>query len=153
MNKKEWSIVRYLRKSIDTNFIYNSSEMLQGCSKRRPDLFFDLPKHCVIVEIDENQHNTYNDSCECARISEIVGSIGGRSVIFIRFNPDTTKNKGKNIGLKMGDKIDLLVIKIKEVLISNFDNFQVKIIQLYYDDDYEEYQSVKEEDITRIVSI
>ena len=42
MNKKEWSIVRYLRKIIDTPFEYNSSKMLQGCSKKRPDIYFEL---------------------------------------------------------------------------------------------------------------
>jgi len=62
-NKKEWAIVRYLRKVIDTKFEYNSSKMLQGCSKKRPDIYFELNKHCVIVEIDENQHNNYEDSC------------------------------------------------------------------------------------------
>ena len=47
--------------------------------KKRPDIFFDLSTHCVIVEIDENQHNSYEDICECARINEIVNGIGGRS--------------------------------------------------------------------------
>ena len=41
-NKKEWSIVRYLRKEIHTKFEYNSSKMLQGCSKKRPDVYFEL---------------------------------------------------------------------------------------------------------------
>jgi hypothetical protein len=127
--------------------------MLQGCSKRRPDIFYELQKHCVIVEVDENQHASYEESCECARINEIVGGIGGRSVIFIRFNPDTTRNRGKNIGLKMGDKVDLLVSKLKEELMRDYDSFCVKMIQLYYDDNYEVYQSVKEEDITSRVAI
>jgi very-short-patch-repair endonuclease len=53
--------------------------MLQGCSKRRPDVYFELLKHCIIVEIDENQHKAstkteaYKDICECAQLSEIVG--------------------------------------------------------------------------------
>ena len=72
--------------------------MLQNCSKKRPDIFFDIPlSHCVICEIDESQHNTYRDSCECARINEIVTGIGGKSVIIIRFNPDTIKNKNNKI--------------------------------------------------------
>lgn len=43
-NKKEWVVVRLLRKEIDTKFDYNSSKMLQGCSKKRPDIYFELPK-------------------------------------------------------------------------------------------------------------
>ena len=83
--KKEWGIVRFLRKAIDTKFEYNSSRMLQGCSKKRPDVYFELPTHCVIVEIDENQHASYGDSCECARLNEIVNGIGGKPVVVIRF--------------------------------------------------------------------
>ena len=107
-NKKEWAIVRHLRKTIDTQFEYNSSKMLQGCSKKRPDIFFELLTHCLIVEIDEHQHNSYGDSCECARINEIVNGIGGKPVIIIRYNPDTIKNKGKVINFKQEDKIKTL---------------------------------------------
>ena len=32
----------------------------------------------------------YEESCECARLSEIVGGIGGRPVTMIRFNPDSS---------------------------------------------------------------
>lgn len=151
--KKEWGIVRHLRKEIEIPFEYNSSKMLQGCSKKRPDVYFELNKHCLIVEIDEHQHNTYGDSCECARINEIVNGIGGKSVIIIRFNPDTTRNKNKVLNYKLSDKIDLLVKKIKEEINKNYDNFIVKIIQLYYNDNYSKYQEVKEEDITDKVCI
>ena len=83
----------------------------------------------------------------------VVNGIGGKSVIIIRFNPDTTTHKGKRLKLTLADKIDLLVDKIKEELVKNYEIFQVKIIQLYYDDDNEKYQEVKEEDITDIGSI
>ena len=151
--KKEWAIVKHLRKNIDTKFEYNSSKMLQGCSKRRPDVYFELSTYCLIVEIDEHQHRTYEDICECSRINEIVNGIGGKSVIILRFNPDTTKHKGKRLKLKLSDKIDLLVDKVKEELVKNYETFQVKIIQLYYDDDYETYQEIKEEIITDKVTI
>jgi hypothetical protein len=152
-NKKEWAIVRYLRKVINTKFEYNSSKMLQGCSKKRPDIYFELNKHCVIVEIDENQHNSYEDSCECARINEIVNGIGGRSVIIIRYNPDVIKNNGKILKISNNEKLDLLVKTIKNELVKEYDTFIVKNIQLYYNDDYETYQSMKEENITDIVAL
>jgi hypothetical protein len=152
-NKKEHSIVRYLNKHIDTKFTHDSSQMLQGCSKRRPDVFFDLPKHCVIVEIDEHEHKSYEDSCECSRINEIVNGIGGRSVIFIRYNPDLIKNKNDKILISKSDKIDLLVKTIKKELSNDYDTFTVKLIQLCYSDNYENYSAVKEEDITNLVSI
>ena len=152
-NKKEWAIVRYLRKVIDTKFEYNSSKMLQGCSKKRPDIFFELNKHCVIVEIDENQHNSYEDTCECARINEIVNGIGGRSVIIIRYNPDIIRNIHKILNINQQDKINLLVKTIKKELATEYDKFIVKHIQLYFNDDYEVYQPIKEENITDLVCI
>jgi hypothetical protein len=152
-NKKEWAIVRHLKKSIKTKFIYDSSKMLQDCSKKRPDIYYELATHCVIVEIDENQHNTYEDSCECARINEIVNGIGGKPVIIIRYNPDKVKNNGKFIVVSQKDRIELLVTTIKDELSKTYDTFLVKIIQVYYSDDYKKYKSIKEEDITNLVCI
>ena len=152
-NKKEWAIVRHLRKTIDTSFEYNSSKMLQGCSKKRPDVYFDLVTHCVIVEIDEHQHNTYEDTCECARINEIVNGIGGKPIIIIRYNPDVIKNNGKNIYVSQCDRMELLVATIKEELNKSYNTFMVKIIQVYYNDNYEKYKQLKEEVITDKVCI
>jgi hypothetical protein len=152
-NKKEWAVVRYLRKVIDTKFEYNSSKMLNGCSKKRPDIYFELNTHCVIVEVDEHQHNTYEDRCECARINEIVNGIGGKSVIIVRYNPDVIKNKGKQVNVNNAERIDLLVDTVKNELTKNYDQFIIKIIQVYYNDNYKNYEKIKEEDITKLVCV
>ena len=152
-NKKEWAVVRYIKKNINMSFIHNSSELVKECSKRRPDIMFDLLKHVVIIEIDENQHKNYEELCECSRINEIVNSIGGKSVIFIRYNPDKTYHKKKEIKINIEDKLKILIEIIKNELIITYDTFFVKIIQLFYDDDNENYNNVKELDITNIVCI
>jgi len=152
-NKKEWGIVRYLRTAIDTKFEYNTSKMLQGCSKKRPDIYFDLLTHCVIVEIDEHQHKSYEDICECARLNEIVNGIGGQPVIIIRYNPDIVKNKNTIYNVSVSDRIDLLVNTIKNELVKIYDTFIVKIIQVYYNDVYDIYQPIKEEIITDKVAV
>ena len=152
-NKKEWAIVRHLRKVINIPFEYNSSKMLQGCSKKRPDIYFELARHCVIVEIDEYQHNTYKDSCECSRINEIVNGIGGKSVIIIRYNPDLIKNNEKQQHVSQYERINLLVKTINEELEKSYETFIVKIIQVFYNDNYDEYQAIKEEIITDKVCI
>ena len=87
--------------------------MIQGCSKKRPDVY--LPCHVVIVEIDENQHNKYDSLC--ARINEIVNSIGGRPVIVIRYNPDS-KIKQTEILLEI-IKSELSMVKLIQI---GFDN-------------------------------
>ena len=57
-----------------------------GCCKHRPDLFIDFGSHCLIIEIDENQHANY--ICEQKRMIALYEAIGFRKVVFIRFNPD-----------------------------------------------------------------
>ena len=152
-NKKEWAIVRYLRKAIDTSFEYNTSKMLNGCSKRRPDIYFELQDKCIIVEVDENQHRSYEDSCECARLNEIVNGVGGLPVTFIRYNPDSVRNNGKIVVFSQEQRLDLLVNTLKEELCLEANAFQVRVIQLFYDDMYDTYLSKKEEDITYLVCV
>jgi len=53
----------------------------------------------------------------------------------------------------MPERINTLVNKINEELVKDYDKFIVKNIQLYYDDDYEEYQPIKEENITKKVAV
>jgi hypothetical protein len=59
-----------------------------GCSKKRPDLLLDLGYQVIIVEVDENQHQDYDCSCENKRLMELSQDICYRPLIFIRFNPD-----------------------------------------------------------------
>lgn len=63
-------------------------KVADGCSKRRPDLLLDLGYQVLMLEIDENQHQAYDCSCENKRLMELSQDIGHRPVIFIRFNPD-----------------------------------------------------------------
>lgn len=53
----------------------------------------------------------------------------------------------------ISEKLYLLIETIKEELIKTYDYFIVKLIQLYYDDQYEKYQKYKEENITNKVAI
>ncbi len=59
-----------------------------GCSRRRPDLFFDIGSHIVIVEVDENKHDEYDCTCENKRPMEISQDLNHRHIVMIRFNPD-----------------------------------------------------------------
>ena len=84
--KKEYAAVRHLHRTIDVPLqytIYDESPDRECTKKNRPDIRFEMltaSGHDVIVEVDENQHRGYEESCEwpmAARISEIVGAIGG----------------------------------------------------------------------------
>jgi hypothetical protein len=60
-----------------------------GCSKRRPDGLIDCLTHCIIIEIDEDQHMSYNNVCDNRRTMELFTDLGNRPLVFIRLNPDS----------------------------------------------------------------
>jgi hypothetical protein len=128
------------------------------------------------VEIDENQHRNYAETCECARISEIVGGICGRPVVFIRYNPDTayftdtsasfgassslssssssaTKpTTKKKISVKPEDRLALLVQILRDEIDREHTGFCVEIVQLFYDMTGPKFEPVQRESITARVA-
>lgn len=62
-----------------------------GCSRRRPDILMELGTHTIIVEVDENQHESYDTTCEIARINELFTDLADRPIVLMRFNPDAYK--------------------------------------------------------------
>jgi hypothetical protein len=166
-HRKEYEVLRELRKHVNLQAVADrrvSGE--EGCSNRRPDVFYEAAhNHVVIVEVDEQQHSSSGDSCECARISEIVGAIGGRAVTFIRFNPDafSTSDRGEDgqAACKRrgqagrAERLATLVRTVKTHLNTPVDAFRVVMVQLFYStgvngSDGERF--VREEDITSRVA-
>ena len=85
---KEASVVQYILEKFP-NFTWVADKKIQdGCSKKRPDLLLDLGDYLIITEIDENQHESYDCSCENKRLMELSQDVGHRPIVFIRFNPD-----------------------------------------------------------------
>jgi hypothetical protein len=86
-------------KQIFPNFEWVCDKrVIEGCSRRRPDLLVDMGSHIVIVEIDENKHTDYDCSCENRRLMELSQDLHHRPIVFIRFNPDAYINAyGKHI--------------------------------------------------------
>ncbi len=94
---KEFSVVDFI-KTTYPNMDWVADKTIQnGCSKKRPDLVLDLGYQVLIVEIDENQHVSYDCSCDNKRIMELSQDLGHRSIIFIRFNPDDYYKNGIKI--------------------------------------------------------
>jgi len=94
---KEKSVVDFVIEQFYNFSWISDKKVSDGCSRRRPDLFLDLGFQLIIIEVDENQHNTYDCSCENKRLMEISKDVGHRPVIFIRFNPDEYINKDSQI--------------------------------------------------------
>jgi hypothetical protein len=94
---KERYITDFIKEQFcEYNFIFDKI-VNNGCSKRRPDAYVDLLTHVIIIEVDENQHSSYESICENKRVMELFIDFGQRPIIFIRFNPDNYLLDGKKI--------------------------------------------------------
>jgi hypothetical protein len=133
-----------------------------GCSKRKPDMLVDLGTHIIIVEVDENAHKYYDCSCENKRIMEISEDVGGRPIVFIRFNPDKYVDfTGKKIkscwkinktsGIlhidttketEWKERIDVLNKQI-QYWIDNPSDKTIEIVELFYGQNIEENDLVE----------
>jgi hypothetical protein len=152
-HKKEHAVVRHLRRTVDVPLKYDESPGFE-CTKKRPDIRFEMLTHDVIVEVDENQHRGYKESCECARISEIVGAIGGKSVVFVRYNPDTVRSNGARVSMTPAERIDLLAATVNAELARCHDIFSVVVVQLWFDSaEPGPYKARREMDITHTVAV
>jgi hypothetical protein len=89
---KEYAVLEFIRNNYPEHTWVNDKAIDGGCSKKRPDIFLDLLTHNIIIEIDENQHRSY-DNCELKRINLLFEDLGDRHIVFIRFNPDDYLDK------------------------------------------------------------
>ena len=131
-HQKEWQIVCLLKKRINLRPTLDSNLPVKECSNssnRSPDVYYQRLTHCVIVEIDEDQHRRYNPQCECSRISEIVSSLGGYPLTVIRYNPDRVINRRRVIDIDKNHRFDLLVETVKHELNNPPERFQVAILR------------------------
>jgi len=86
---KESSVVEFVKTTFPQYNWITDKRVQDGCSRRRPDLLLDLGDQVLIIEVDENKHADYECSCENKRVMELSQDVGHRSIVFIRFNPDS----------------------------------------------------------------
>lgn len=87
IHAKELKVKEYLD---DHDIIYDQHDkVIDGgkLGKERPDFLFKRKTHCVILEVDENQHGERPCECEQTRMVNISQSLG-LPTVFIRYNPD-----------------------------------------------------------------
>jgi hypothetical protein len=93
---KENAVFKYIKNEFSNIEIINNKRIINSKSHFLPDFYINLGHQSIIIEIDENQHNTYNSQYENNRIEQFIKDIK-HPIIFIRFNPDAYKNKFKKI--------------------------------------------------------
>lgn len=85
---KERAVVAFVQKAFPDKSWSIDTKIKDGCSFKRPDILCDLGDQVIIIEIDEDQHQSYDCSCENKRLMELSQDIGHRPLVLIRFNPD-----------------------------------------------------------------
>ena len=88
LKTKEKDIVDRITQHFPDFTWISDKKIEDGCSRRRPDLLLDVGTHIIIVEVDENKHDSYDCSCENKRLMQISQDLQHRPIVFIRFNPD-----------------------------------------------------------------
>lgn len=110
---------------LDNNLIFvNDKQFPNTCNiKNRPDFLFDCLTFYLIVEVDENGHNSYDTNCDIARTNNIHWCLD-LPVKMIRFNCDN-----KNFTTKHKQEI-LLNTVIEYLNKKEIDN--IEVIKLFY---------------------
>jgi len=83
---KEMSVRDFLNSSFPDVTVTHDKRV--QCHLFRPDFVIDMGTHTVVIEVDENQHETYDTSCDNKRLMSIFQGLGSRPMVIIRFNPD-----------------------------------------------------------------
>jgi hypothetical protein len=139
--KKEQVIADLLTKNkinFKREYIVDYKNCDLGSNNSRIDFLIDLNGKLIFLEVDEDQHKSYNIKCEVSRMLKILESltIGGNTIniTFIRYNPDSYKVNDKiEKVLKKERENDLInILKDDNHLIYTI-NKSLAIYYMYYD--------------------
>jgi hypothetical protein len=145
-------VADHIREQFQDLTVILDKRIQDGCSSRRPDILIDVGEYTIIIEIDENQHKTYDCSCENKRLMELFQDTGNRPMTMIRFNPDEyiniqnekisscweyTKEKGlciikKSKQQEWQHRLDILTKHIQYISNNRTDK-EIDVIHLLYD--------------------
>jgi hypothetical protein len=89
---KESEVVKFIINNFPNFSWISDKKIIDGCSAKRPDLLLHLGYQVINIEIDENQHKSYEEICENKRLMLISKDLNYINLILIRFNPDGYTN-------------------------------------------------------------
>ena len=92
MRLAKQKIIKQLFDNKGMKYIIYDSTVDRSCGLERLDFVFDFNDRFIVVEVDEGSHKNYN--CEDIRMINISQSLGMKT-IFIKYNPNSYKVKGK----------------------------------------------------------
>lgn len=140
----EEQMVKYIEKDIRiAPYVISKDMILKGAlcnTKRRPDMYISssLDLH-LLIECDENQHRSYNPSCEMGRMDELIDELPVGRKVFIRWNPDSYKVNGisgkKSRKERLKELTDLILYVTRKTDWQDHEN--VVVYYMYYSDNNE----------------
>ena len=102
----------------------------------RPDFFYDLDTHILVVEVDEMQHSSYD--CDRSRMVDIHNACGGAPVTFVRYNPDGFKLAGKKLSADTATRHELLLREVEKGLAGKVEH-HLTVVKLFFDNDQDDF--------------
>jgi len=139
-SRSEIVMSNYLDTHFGTEFLLASDNKIYGkaCQNYRPDKLYASPGIVLHIECDEQQHahSGNNYSCDEKRISDIYDEFPGHKYIVIRWNPDKYKVPNRKERKNRGERLELLLKCMVEML-QNPPKDLITIIYMFYDKDNE----------------
>ncbi len=126
-----------IKQLLDANgIIYDSHDKIPkySCNKERPDFVIDNGLNMIVIEVDENQHHSYEKKCEEERMINISQDFGGVPTIFIRYNPDKYKNINNEVIKSKTGRHKRLLETINGVKLHPNTNI-LSVVYLFYNGD------------------
>ena len=137
-HKKEQTVADFLTKTFPQQpFVRDKySTDIKTCTGKyiRPDFVLAMDDKIIIVECDENQHESYPEECESTRMINLSMVYGGLPVIFIRYNPDTFRLNEDVQKVPQKKRLERLGGVLKEHIERQPETF-LHVDYLFYDDD------------------
>jgi len=119
--------------------LYDARIEENQCGLERPDFVFESKagSHMIVVEIDEFQHKSRAEICECTRMINISQEYG-LPTIYIRYNPDEYKTDRRKHSPSFKKRMDELcgwVRYLQELCIDELKEYgYCSYVRLFYDD-------------------
>jgi len=145
---KERVVADNIKEYFPSKDIIIDRQIHGGCSSRRPDIFIDMGSHVVIVEIDENQHENYDSSCENRRLMELFNDAGSRPFTMIRFNPDQYNTENASVSSCWGYTSKGLCV-VKKHKIQEW-NTRLKVLKEHVDEAVSEAPPQKDVNVVHL---
>ena len=105
------------------------------------DFVFGVPGGFVFLEVDENQHKSYEGNYDMVRMDEVMlayENVYGKTqrVLWIRFNPDAFRINGNQPKRPpdRDEKVAFLIGHLKEIDLGNEPPSSIQVRYLFYDD-------------------